>query len=299
MEEIIALLNKFGPLTGKDVLERINGDEYAVWKFCITSPDIIIRIVGQRYLRFDIQVHEYARLSPSIMREFYNYTIVGTVDQKNETDHCAWQLQNQIIQISQNKYNLAKKLIVNTVELLDLSDTFNKSACVIIAGDVVYNMSNMQLRPEFSTGEIVQGSDLDIVIITNNLDNNTINLLDNAIFQKKYMLLRNPQYREEVDYLIKDMSKVKEQLKFADFKDMVACKILNEGRYLYGNYDLFTRIKSELQKRDIPGKLQLLKQKAIAERNKAEVRLINDSSLLTTAEISQLFYTTSEKEEFF
>lgn len=299
MEELIALLNKFGPLTGKDILERINGNEYEVWKFCITSPDIIVRIVGQRYLRLDSQVHEYARLSPSIMREFYNYTIVGTVSQKNEIDHCAQQLQSQIIQISQNKFNLAKDLIASSVEMLGISNTFNQSACVFIAGDVVYNMSNMQPRPEFSTGEIVQGSDLDIVIITENLDQDIINLFDNTIFKQKYMLLRNPQYREEVDYLIKDISKVNKQLNFTDFKDMVACKILDESKYLYGNYELFTYIKSELQKRDIPRKLQLLKEKAMIERNSAEVRLINESSLLTTNEISQLFYTTSEKEEFF
>jgi len=299
MEEIIALLNEFGPLTGKDIFERTNATEHAVWKFCKTSPDIFCRIIGQRYLRFDTQVHEYARLSPSIMREFYNYTVVGTVDQKKETYRCARQLQNQIIQISQNKYNLAKELIVNTIELLDLSATINKNAVVILAGDVVYNMANMQPRPELSTGKLVKGSDLDIVIITDNIESNTINLLDNAILQKKYLLLKNPQYREEVDYLIKDMSKVKEQLEFADFKDMVACKILDEGRYLYGNDDLFTYIKSELQRKNIPGKLQLLKKKAIAERKRAEVLLMHDSSLLSNAEISQLFYSTSEKEEFF
>lgn len=299
MDEIIALLNNHGPLTGKEIQEKLKGDEFAIWKYCVTSPDIITKIVGERYLRLDPQVQEYARLSPSIIREFYNYTIVGTINQKSEIDNRAKQLYNEIIEISNDKLNIAKEFIVKTVEMLNISHKFNECAVAIIAGDVVYNMSNREPRPEFSTGKIVQGSDLDIVIITDNLDNEDINLLDNAIYQKKYMLLRNPEYREEVDYIIKDMSKVKEQLKFVSFKDMVACKILNEGQYLYGNYDLFVQMKSELEKEDIPNKLKSLEEKAIMERKNAEQSLINDSSLLTTDEIAQLFYTTSEKEEFF
>jgi len=49
----------------------------------------------------------------------------------------------------------------------------------------------------------------------------------------------------------------------------------------------------------IPEKLYNLEQCAIVHRKEAEIRLLNDSGLLTTNEMMQLFFTTEEKEEFF
>ena len=299
MSDIIELINNLGPITGKELLSRTKEDEYTVWKTCITSPDIITKIVGNRYLRLDRQVEGYARLSPSIMREFMNYTIIGLAGQPDEIDRRATVLEDEIIHISQDKFQLTQEIITEVVESQHLVDKINTSACVLIAGDVVYNMSHMEPRPEFSTGKMVQGSDLDMVIITDGLDDSSIKLLDHIIYQRKYMLIKNPVYRQEIDYLIKDISKMNQQLSFNDFESMVACKILDEGKYLYGNHDLFHRLKEELQKNDIPKKLRLLEHKAIVQREEAEARLINNSKLLSTNEIIQLFYATSEAEEFF
>jgi len=48
-------------------------------------------------------------------------------------------------------------------------------------------------RPESSTGELVRGSDLDIVVVTDDeLDPARRKALDRAIFQRKHYLLVHP-----------------------------------------------------------------------------------------------------------
>lgn len=299
MKDIVVLLEEKGPLTGKEILEHTREDEFQVWKYCVSFPDIVTRIIGRRYLRLDRQVEGYARLSPSIMREFFGYTIIGLKNQNEEIDRRAELLQKQIRDISKRKFQLAQELVTKLVESQKLTDLVNEKACVIIAGDVAYGMSHMEPRPEFSTGEMVRGSDLDIVIITESMDSKTIGLLDSMLYQEKYMLLRNPSYKEEIDYLIKDVTKMENQLLFDNFENMIACKILDEGEYLYGNKDLFLRLKAKLKEYGIPDKLWLLEQKAIDHRKDAESMLIHNPGVLSNNEITQLFYTTAEREEFF
>lgn len=159
--------------------------------------------------------------------------------------------------------------------------------------------AHLEPRPESSTGELVKGSDLDIVVVTRGLPNNTIKHLDLSIYKQKNFLLRNPSYNEEIEYIIKDISRVESQLEFDSFESMVAAKILYEGQYLYGNYTLFQKIKNMLVAKGIPKKIAALEEKAIINRNKARFSLLNNEGSLLEEENMKLFYTREEKEEFF
>jgi hypothetical protein len=155
-------------------------------------------------------------------------------------------------------------------------------------------------RPESSTGELVRGSDLDIVVVTDDeLDPARQKALDRAIFQRKHYLLVHPQYREEVDYLVKSMSRVREQLGFGSFEHMVACKILDEGQYLYGSRRLFDEIRALLVEHGITRMLADLQARAEVNRELAERRLLDPALTLPTAEEQILFYTREESEEIF
>ena len=79
-ERIIDLLERTGPLTGAEIHKALGGEMFALWKACMLSPRLAIRRVGRRYLRLDRRVDGYARLSPSILREFLTYTVVGLAD---------------------------------------------------------------------------------------------------------------------------------------------------------------------------------------------------------------------------
>ncbi|MDO9574240.1 MAG: hypothetical protein Q7I94_04515 [Candidatus Contubernalis sp.] len=299
MLDIIDILQTKGPMTGKELLKEAGSDEFSLWVACNRSDKIITHIIGKRYLRLDVQVAEYARLSPSIMREFYGYTVIGTTKHAKEILLKAELLQKEILDISKKKSDLAKKVMTRLVDSHQEFALIKKCACFMIVGDVVYGMSHGEPRPESSTGELVKGSDLDIIVVVENMPEKIISSLDEAIHLEKHQLLRNPSSREEIDYIVKDMVKVQEQLKFKDFKSMVASKILHEADFLYGSNSIFTNIKNMLKEADIPHQLHSLEKKARINREKAQAYLLQSGNTLSKEEFAQLFYTSEEVEEIF
>ena len=299
MDKVIELLDHQGPLTGKELLEKIKLDQFTTWKICNSSERIVTKTIGNRYLRLDRLVEGYARLSPSIIREFHGYTVIGTEKNIPEILKKAEVLHKEIIEISKKKFELAEWVIMKIVESQAAANVIKAGACFIIAGDVVYEMSHLEPRPEVSTGELVKGSDLDIVVITKELPDSVIKELDVSIHEHKNFLLKNPSYNEEIDYIIKDISKVKAQLKFDSFESMVASKILNEGKFLYGSFDIFKQIKQMLIDECIPEKIRVLEEEALLNRNNAKAQLLKHEGKLTDEEHMKLFYTKEEKEEFF
>lgn len=299
MDKLIDLLEKAGPLTGKELLLKTGMDEFTAWRSCFSNEKVITQTLGTRYLRLDRQVEGYARLSPSIIREFYGYTVIGTERMMPEIIKKAELIREEIRQISKRKFALAREVIKQIVESKAAADEIKSGACFIIAGDVTYEMAHLEPRPESSTGKLVRGSDLDIVIVTKDLAAGIINMLDESIYAKKHYLLKHPDYNEELDYVIKDLTKVEGQLKFDSFESMVASKVLHEGKFLFGNEDIFARIKQMLTDEGIPEKIRALEEEALINRNKAALHLSQFSEQRPDEEDMKLFYTKEEREEFF
>lgn len=299
MDDLIGILGNRGPLTGKELTMETGMDTFTAWKSCTNSRHIVTCIVGKRYLRLDIKVDGYARLSPSIMREFLNYTIIGLKGQKAAIAARAVQVEKEIATISKRKIELARDTIRRLVENHQERASIINKACFIIAGDVVFDMAHAEPRPEVSTGELVRGSDLDIIIVTEGLPDQLHKSLDSVIYKEKYNLLMNPASKEELDYIIKDLAAVDEQFHFTDFKAMVASKILDEGQYLYGSRSIYNQIRQMLISYQIPEKICLLERKAQRSRIEAERSLLSAGETTDHDQLMALFYTTEEKEEIF
>ncbi len=299
MYDLIAILENHGPLTGKELLQATGADEFSLWAACSRNAQIVTKIIGKRYLRLDRQVEAYARLSPSIMREFHGYTVIGTNKQKTEILVKAELLQEEMGAISKKKFELAQTTFARLVDAHAEYEIIKERACFMIAGDVVYGMSHAEPRPESSTGELVRGSDLDVIVVYEDLPEQVVHSLDGAIYKEKYKLLVNPACREEIDYIVKDSLKVQEQLEFKDFKGMVAAKILYEAHYLYGSRGIYDKVKQMLVEQGIPEKMLCLERKAQKDRKNAEAYLLNIQDGLSEAEAMKLFYTAEEKEEIF
>lgn len=299
MDKIINLLREKGPITGKELLENSRIDPLLLWRNCNTSEEISTNIIGNRYLRLDRRVAGYARLSPSILREFLTYTIAGLKDDQVKIELRAKALSEHIQKVSRNKLELSKEILSRLIKAQKSHKEIKEKTAFIIAGDVVYNMAHDELRPEPSTGEIIRGSDLDIIIVTSDLSENIIKELDHSIYEQKYYLIKSPAYREEIDYLIKDLQRVKEQMLFNSFEFMVASKILDEGIFIDGNPVLFENIKKMLRQNKIPEKLKKMEDSATIERDNAVSYLLNSTDTLTQDEYKNLFYTTEETEEIF
>jgi len=298
-EKIINLLRKSGPLRGKEILDNISEDALLLWRICNTSVDIIVKIIGNKYLRLDKRIDGFARLSPSIMREFLTYTVAGLKTDYQKVDKKAEALADSIISISRDKLELSKEVISKIVNSQKNHPEIMARTVFILAGDIVYNMAHSELRPEPSTGEMVRGSDLDIIIITSGLDNDIISKLDSSIYEEKYYLLKNPAYREEIDYIIKDFQRVIKQLNFDTFEHMVASKILDEGIFVFGSLYLFNKVKDMLAKQKITEKLKKLEETAFAKRVDAWSYLLNNEGTLEQEEYKNLFYTKEETEEIY
>ncbi|MDD5660233.1 MAG: hypothetical protein PHR39_09545 [Actinomycetota bacterium] len=299
MDEIIKILKKYGPLTGKGLKEKANCDSLKLWRFCNTSDQIIIKTIGKKYLRLDRHIDGYARLSPSILREFLTYSIIALKENDENIDETAKGLSIKIREISKNKLELAKTIVKQLTGLHKNYNEIRNKAVFVIAGDIVHRMAHSEIRPEPSTGEIINGSDLDIIIVTKHLCPRIVKELDNKIYSQKCLLIKNPAYHEEIDYIIKDISKVKKQLSVNDFESMVASKILDEGKYLYGSKILFSEIKKMLLDNDISQKFAELEKKAISERRKARKYLLRTDSFISNDEYDRLFFTKEESDEIF
>jgi hypothetical protein len=299
MNNITEFLESHGPLTGKEFIEKTNINALRLWKICNNSDEIVLKTVGRRYLRLDKQVEGWARLSPSIIREFYSYSIIGLKQQIEAILKKAELLQQEIIEISKKKYQLALSVMKKAVDFLEDSQLILDHSCFIISGDVAYDMAHLEPRPEFTTGELVNGSDLDIVIITKDLPDYLIKSLDSSIYAQKAYLLKNPSCREEIDYIIKTMATMKSQLKFDCFKSMVASKVLYEGKFLYGNLELFNEVQKIISEEGIPQRIALMEEKAIIHRENAGLQLLKCDDALFDEEIINLFCTKEENKEFF
>jgi len=297
-EQVIAALSDTGPLTGAALVEKTGIEVLPLWQMCRKCSGIRMEIVGRRYLRLDRNVEGYARLSPSIRREFLTYTFIGLEDQIEDLGRKTESFRRATDGISLEKRDVAGQSIVSTLEIMGGKEEILEKSCFILAGDVVYGMAHTVSRPEQSTGEMVRGSDLDIIVVTeDDLDPVLSKSLDDYMHKRKHLLLVNE--REEIDYLIKTVSRVREQLKFDIFSSMVASKILYEGEFLYASRALYGKVKELIAENRIAEKLAVMEQEAIRNRELAEAQLLGIDPEKDSSEYMNLFFTQAEEDEIY
>ena len=298
-KKIISLIEKKGPLTGAEIWEAVGGDVLTLWRTCKLSRDLAIRTAGTRYLRLDRRLKGFARLSPSILREFLTYSVVGLSGDSDSLEKRTRSVASHVEEISRGKLELAFRVVSGLSSRLETERPLYDDASFIIAGDIVYNMAHDVPRPERSTGKLVNGSDMDIVVIMDDeCGEDLIKRLDNAIYQEKYRLLIAPHIREEIDYIVKDLSRVREQVRFDSFKHILACKILQEGTLLYGNEDIFHTVKAMLRDTGVAEQLEGLERRAKAFRRDSEGYLLREDPDKIKDESLYLLYPSDESEEF-
>jgi len=293
-------LRRLGPLTGAELLDATGLEVFALWKTCLDQEQLEWSVVGRRYLRLDRTVEGYARLSPSIKREFLTYTLVACLDQRAERERRAAELADEFRRISREKRLLARVRLRGVLEELPESEHYSDDVCFVIAGDIVYDMAHAVDRPEPSTGKMVRGSDLDVVVVVrNSVPDSYVAALERAILREKFLLLTHPTYREEIDFIIKPVSRVEEQLRFDTFEHMVASKILHEGRYLFGSRKLLHEVKRLTRAAGVPSKLAGLERRARAYRLESEIQLKGLKRGPTRDALYRYFYTKEEAPEIY
>jgi hypothetical protein len=301
VQSIAGILARSGPLTGAELAAAGSfSDILELWKAC-HAPGLLLRRSGRRYLRLDSGVEGYARLSPSIRREFFTYSLVGLEGQQATLQARAGELETTAAAISREKLQVAAEAVRRAVDGLPNESQLLGNIVFLIAGDITYGMAHRVPRPERSSGEMVRGSDLDVIIVTtDSLPAEEARALDDAVHRQKHRLLIDPAQREEIDYVLKPLAKVRRQLAFDSFEHMVACKILGESRFLYGSSFLFDEVMGLVDASGVRGRLAALERAAEAERAAAERILLDPgATALSGRDPLALFYTRDEGEEIF
>jgi len=299
MQSIAKLLSRTGPLTGAELVEAgAFTDVLSLWRDC-HAPDLQLHRTGQRYMRLDSAVDGYARLSPSIRREFLTYTLVARSDQTERLHARITELEKIRSSISKEKLRLARESLCMALATLPDEPLILKNATFMIAGDITYQMAHRVPRPERSSGQMVRGSDLDLIAVTtDSLPEAVSQELDDAIYRQKHYLLTHPEHQEEIDYILKPLAKVREQLAFDRFEHMVACKILCECELLYGSPFLFEKIMKLVDESGVRDKLAEMQAAAEAFRHDAESILLNPHTPNPDGYL-HLFYTREESDEIY
>jgi hypothetical protein len=298
-QKILSLIKTRGPLTGKEILDAIGGDGLLVWRVCNLSSSLEIRTVGTHYLRLDRNVDGYARLSPSVLRGFLTYSVIGFKEDPDILSQRVFELISHMEKVSRAKLDLAFRIASSILSRFESECGLEDGVCFIIAGDIVYNMAHDVPRPERSTKKMVRGSDMDLVVIVDDaLPDSFLKNLDDAIYREKCGLLMAPHLKEELDYVVKRMARVREQVRFDTFKHMVACKILHEGTLLCGSENLFTGVKAMLRESGVDARIAELAERASVFRREAEAQLLYEDLEEIQVKRACLFYPTEESEEF-
>ena len=295
-DRIVSFIKAKGPSTGFEIKEALDLDYLGLWRACQGSALLRMERVSRRYLRLDRLVEGFARLSPSILREFLTYTVIGLKNDAESLNRRAVQLKEKIEKINREKLQLARALATDIAGLFG-KDFPERSVAFILAGDIVFHMAHDVPRPERSTGRLVRGSDIDlIVVVSDDLPESFVAELDQAIYREKYRMLVTPSINEEIDYIVKRFSRIREQADFGTFKHMVACKIMREGILLHGSTELFESINGLLSEAGVYQKLTDLEHAAETFRSNAEKVLLAGKPDARMFE--NLFYSAEESEEF-
>lgn len=296
---IIQLVSDKGPLTGAEICATLEEDELLLWRASRLSENLQVFTIGRRYLRLDRNIDGFARLSPSILREFLTYSVIGLRGGVPALRHRADQIETHTRAVSKEKLELSRTVISALMGQMECEFLLREQACFIIAGDIVYDMAHDVPRPERSTGRMVKGSDIDLVVVVDDaFPRGLMERLDSVIYQEKQKILMTPHLREEIDYIVKDLARVRTQLAFDTFKHMLACKILQEGVLLYGSENLFHEIKSMLHDHGITEKLTTMEHQARIFRKEAERHLLTEDPGRIREENLSYFYPEEESEEF-
>lgn len=295
---IITVINKEGPLLGKELMALLDMDDfYTVWRACFNSGFLQISHLARYYLRYDITRDDFIRLSPSILRDFLSFTIFSLPHQRQQVIDRQVILSNKHRDISMRKLGVAMEAFL----YLDPEDlTFLvENSCSFLAGDIAYFLAHEEPRESKSLGKVVKGSDIDVVTVyRDGIDLERLKSIEKAFLAAKYYILKSTYYSEEIDFIFKPVSKMKEQMAYEDIHQKIASKILYESIFLHGSLALYMELRRELEQKGTKGRIEKDFETALVSRKRSMNTLLENTSNEWDEDLKSLFFFSQERIEF-
>ena len=150
-----------------------------------------------------------------------------------------------------------------------------------------------------ASGEMVKGSDIDIIIIlSETLPDDVQTRIDTEMTALKNFYLRHPEYRHEIDFICKRKSVMERQFQYADIHDKIASKIAYESMFLGGSLTLYMEVRDAMVRTGVDRLIEADFEHALKDRKNAMHTLLKARSDMIDEETRSLFYFSQERVEF-
>jgi hypothetical protein len=295
---ITELLRERDPMIGKEIAAALPEiPMLALWQACYQSRVLQVSHFASYYLRFDITREDQVRLSPSILRDFLSFSLFGLPGQRDQMIERQGTLSNMHREISREKIGLAQQVMKSL--FLELPREIRSSMCAFIAGDLAYFLAHNEPREHLVSGEMVKGSDIDIVIIlSDDIPESIQRKIDTDMIALKSYYLRHPQYRHEIDFITKRKSTMEHQFHYTDIHDKIASKIAYESMFLGGSLTLYMEVRDAMTATGVDRLIEADFDHALKDRKHAMQTLLLAPSDDIDEETRSLFYFSQERVEF-
>ena len=296
-DKVLAALQEFGPMIGKELAELFpDVAQITLWQACFQSQKMSVSHFASYYLRYDITRVDQVRLSPSILRDFLSFTLFGLPYQREKMVERQGTLANAHREISREKLIIAQQVTNNV--LMALAPEERDKVCVFVAGDLSYFLAHNEAREHEATGEMVKGSDIDIIIVEEGVTEASVEKIEAEMKSMKAYYLRHPSFRHELDYICKPFSKMVTQMRYTDINDKIASKIAYESLFLGGAVPLYVKIRDRMKSSGVDELIESDFQHALKDRKHATQVLMSKPGSEMDEETRSLFYFSQERVEF-
>jgi len=297
---IIAIIRRTHPMTGQGLSDHFSDvPPMQLWRICYKSENILIQNCARYYLRYDVTRTNMLRLSPSILRDFLTFSLIYLPDQAVAVVESGTRMANAFRMISIRKLSYARQALMRLPEILQAEIYAN---CVVfLSGDIAYFLAHDTERQHATMGTPIKGSDIDIVII-NNLEANPENIkkIEDEFLKIKRQFLATPAIREELDFIVKPMGRMLDQLQYRDIHQKIATKILYESYFLMGRVDIYQALMGHLEMSGALEKIEADFETALTERKQTIGKILKLPFLEAGKDdnVNSLFFASQERLEF-
>lgn len=289
-----------GPTVGYKLSEAFEDVEpIELWRACYVSGGIRVRNCARYYLRYDIKRENTLRLSPSILRDFLTFSLIYLPEQSVAAVEGGTLMANKFRAISLRKLSRARKALLELEP--ELQAELNAHCVVFLSGDIAYFLAHDTPRRHATLDVPVNGSDIDIVIVANNqADPKKIAAIEASLLKIKRLYLLMPQVREELDFIVKPVDRMIEQLNYGDIHQRIASKILYESYFLMGRVDIYESLMQNLEARGTRARIEADFETALIERKRTiqKILALPATDSVKDSEVASLFFATQERLEF-
>ena len=303
-DRIRSALLLHGPLTGDALTQALAQEGEAVspialWRTCYAGRDFRVQNCARYYLRYDITRDNALRLSPSILRDFLTFSLIHLPMQRVEVVEAGTRLANKFRSISLRKLGRARQALLKLPR--ELQDEINAHCVVFLSGDIAYYLAHDTPRRHAQMNTPLKGSDIDIVIVTNaEADPASIARIESELLTVKKLYLLTPSIREEIDFIVKPIERMLEQLAYRDIHEKIASKILYESYFLMGRTDIYESLIQNMQLRGTRARIDADFETALGERKQTVRKILElpPEASVEDPEVASLFFASQERLEF-